>query len=169
MIVLGDYNLHFSAIHEANSRYEGPLEREVLAFLQDPVCFGCAMLNSKGVATHRSGTADDVAMASADAQAALDVGVIGSEGLKTDHALLTVKMQGLIEMTAAPKVGRAKWRADGDWDEALDEIPSCLRFVAGWTGSAMRSQLLREWTAKGGHRRARQSILDRAVWWRAVL
>ena len=169
VLVLGDYNLHFSTILEANQRYEGPLEREVFAALQDPECFGCGMLNGKGVATHRSGTAVDVAMASVNARAVLNVGVIGGEGLRTDHALLTVSMQGLIEMTAAPTVGRARWRADGDWEVALDDIKACLQFVAGWAGSAMRSSELRELAAKGGQRKARQSILDRAVWWRAVL
>ena len=150
-------------------RYEGPLEREVLSSLRDPQKFGMTLLNCKGVATHRSGTAVDVAMASANAESSVNVGIIGRDGLRTDHALLTIRLAGVIEMTAAPAVGRAKWVADGDWDDALAGISFSLTFIAGWAGSAMRSTMLRSWVASGSSRRARQSILDRVVWWRAVV
>ena len=70
-------------------------------------------------------------MASANAENSVNVGIIGGDGLRTDHALLTIRLAGVIEMTAAPAVGRAKWVADGDWDDALARIPFSLTFIAG--------------------------------------
>ena len=60
-------------------------------------------------------------------------------------------------------------RMSAKWDQSLAKAARLLGFISGWAATAIRSPTLLAWTAEGRKRGARQGILDRAVWWRAVV
>ena len=169
IVLAGDVNSHFAELTPSNARYEGPLERDVLRMLRNPDCFGGVLKNPPGVATHVSGTIVDVVNAPQNMAVVVDVVSAGDIGVRSDHACVLARLPGTLKTCIDSVVGSARWLPQGDWAEALELAPRSLEFVAGWAGAAMRCPMVRKWTATGEKWGVRQSILDQAVWWRAVV
>ena len=43
----------------------------------------------------------------------------------------------------------ALWKDDAQWSEALGRAAKALCFIAGWAGTAMRSEVIRCWVVTG--------------------
>ena len=169
VMIIGDFNLHFACLGDKNRRYEHALDKEVLAMLQNPRGFGCTLRNPVGVGTHVSGTIIDVVALSRECDARVLITEKEYAGVNSDHVRLDVVLEGRVEASEA-LVGRASWRQDeaGLWDAALLPITGTLQFLIAWATLAMTNHDIRLWVADGAKRGVRQTILDRAIWWRDV-
>ena len=169
VVVMGDMNLHFPELVTRNRRYAGTPERDVSEMLRGQTQFGGVLKNPPNTPTHVSGTAIDAIIAPATMEVPTEIVPAEQLGVRSDHHCIFAALPRQVEAGGAGAVGTARWVPGGDWDNALQRVPKTLQFIMGWAGTAMRSRVLREWTAAGSKRGTRQMILDRAVWWRATV
>ena len=168
MVVLGDFNAHFSFLTSANARVETKFDRDLLAWLSDPLTFNCRIHNPQGVPTHISGTAIDVVAGPKLWQVAvrvIEAGVL----FRSDHAVLFCDLPGTTELFCKQNVGGSCWDPSCDWSGFVELADKALKFITGFAATAMREPLLRQWVELGRRRGTRQALLDRAVWYRAVV
>ncbi|CAK0829238.1 unnamed protein product [Prorocentrum cordatum] len=116
-----------------------------------------------------SGSIIDVVASSPELVTEVKVVAPADAGLRSDHRRLDVSVAGVVDCTGESAVGFARWVRGADWGEALLLAPLALRFLVGWAGTAMRSAVVRRWVVEGRCRGTRQGLLDRVVWWRAVV
>ncbi|CAK0861875.1 unnamed protein product, partial [Prorocentrum cordatum] len=168
-LLAGDFNFHFSALGGINGRLEESLDRDVWQWLHDACHFGSVVRNPVGCPTHASGSIIDVVASSPELVTEVKVVAPADAGLRSDHRRLDVSVAGVVDCTGESAVGFARWERGADWGEALLLVPLALRFLVGWAGTAMRSAVVRRWVVEGRCRGTRQGLLDRVVWWRAVV
>ena len=131
LVVLGDFNLHLGELADANVRYEQALDRDVFTMLQARDGFDCTIRNPCGVATHVSGTAVDVVMATRAIDLRVEVEVVGGGGVPSDHARLLVRLRGSFHAREESRLGVVRWDPEGAWDEALVKVPRSEHFIVG--------------------------------------
>ena len=167
LIILGDFNAHFADLSEANARLESRFDRELKLSLRAD--FNCQVANPPGSMTHKSGTAIDIIAVPPDVEFSFSLIPPGFTPIHSDHGLLVCKFQHVVSVSTDSSIGFARWTSDSDWPHALSKLQKVLQFIIGWTWKAQLDEDILTLVSEGRQRNARLAILDRAVWYRAVL
>ena len=163
VVLAGDFNLHFQGITAKNARYEGALDRSVFMLLH---ALGFVLCNPIGTQTHTSGTAIDLLWIKGSLLEHIDVRPVP---FWTDHARLDAYLTKSVSCNLGDYVGRARWDNEAEWDSCLAKAPMLLAYLIGWANAVAGNKIIQSWTIGGKMRRTRQALLDRVVWWRAVI
>ena len=141
----------------------------MLIWIENPELVAGELKYVVDASTHMSGTAVDIVSGPTSLDIRLQWVPAAEVGCRSDHYCGFVEIPGEIEAKVTECLGNARWLSSGDWGDALRVVRRSLQFIGGWTGVAMQNSTLTAWTGAGAKRGVRQAILDRAVWWRAVV